>query len=290
MSSQAGRLFSVLGLAVFLFACGAQPPATLPAQAAPPGPPQPSPAATPTQYLPLVRVDLWRPSPGTSWQIQYSGALDLSLDVQMYDLDLVETPQAVFDQLHAQGRKVVCYFSAGSWEEWRPDAAQFPAEVIGNDLDDWPGEKWLDIRRLDVLGPIMAARLDLARQKGCDGVDPDNVDGYTNTTGFPLSADDQRVYNRWLSQQAHARGLAIGLKNDLNQVQELVSYFEWQLNEQCFYYNECDLLLPFVQAGKPVFGIEYDGSTDVFCPQANALNFDTLKKNLSLDAWRVACR
>lgn len=132
--------------------------------------------------------------------------------------------------------------------------------------------------------------MDLAVSKGCDGVDPDNVDGYTNNTGFPLTGQQQLTYNRWLAQQAHARGLAIGLKNDLDQIGQLVNDFDWALNEQCFQYNECETLLPFVQAGKPVFGIEYSGNESVFCPQANGWNFDFLKKRLDLRAWRYACR
>jgi hypothetical protein len=247
------------------------------------------------QYLPLIvrstpGQSIWRPSPGTSWQIQFAGELDTSLDVQVYDLDLFDVPGSLVSQLHTQGRKVVCYFSAGSWEEWRPDAAQFPESVKGNDLEGWPGEKWLDIRQISTLGSIMAARLDLASQKGCDGVDPDNMDGYQNDSGFPLLPDDQLAYNQWIAAQAHARGLAVGLKNDLGQIEELLPYFDWALNEQCFQYNECDLLLPFVQAGKPVFGIEYQGDPAEFCPQANAMNFDFLKKRLELDAWRIACR
>jgi hypothetical protein len=242
--------------------------------------------STPTPILPTW----WRPAPGISWQIQYTGALDLSFDVQMYDLDLFETSQTVIDELHAAGRRVVCYFSAGSWEDWRPDAGQFPESVLGNELEGWPGERWLDIRQMDILGPIMAARLDLAAQKGCDGVDPDNVEGYANDSGFALTAQDQADYNIWLAAQAHSRGLAVGLKNDLTQIPDLINFFDWQLNEQCFQYNECDLLLPFIQAGKPVFGIEYQGDPASFCPQANSMNFDTLEKNLDLDAWRMACR
>jgi len=247
------------------------------------------------QFLPFVLrgtpgMNIWRPSPGTAWQIQFSGNLDTSLDVQAYDLDLFDVPESLIIQLHAQERKVVCYFSAGSWEEWRPDAALFPESVKGNDLAGWPGEKWLDVRQLSTLGPIMAARLDLAVQKGCDGVDPDNMDGYQNDSGFPLSSNDQLAYNRWIADQAHARGLAVGLKNDLDQIEELLPYFDWSLNEQCFQYNECEMLLPFIQAGKPVFGIEYQGDPAGFCPQANAMNFDFLKKRLELDAWRIACR
>lgn len=251
--------------------------------------------SSPTLYLPFISYyasnkTTWQPTPGTSWQIQFSGQIDISLDVQIYDLDLVDTPQSLIDRLHADGRKIICYFSAGSWEQWRSDAGEFPESVIGNHLDGWPGEKWLDIRRLDLLGNIMESRLDLAAQKGCDSVDPDNVDGYANDTGFDLSYQDQLAYNTWLANQAHARGLAVGLKNDLNQIPDLLPYFDWALNEQCFQYNECALLSLFVAANKPVFGIEYERDPHTFCPQANQLNFDFLKKNLDLDAWRISCR
>jgi len=232
----------------------------------------------------------WRPGPGTSWQWQLSGTIDTSIDVRMYDIDLFDTPQTVIDQLHHDGRKVVCYFSAGSYENWRPDKDSYPSEILGHNLDGWSGEKWVDIRQLDKLGPILTARFDLAVTKQCDGIEPDNIDGFTNTTGFPLTANDQLVFNRWLADQAHRRGLSIGLKNDLDQIQELVNDFDWALNEQCFQYDECDMLLPFVQAGKAVFGVEYKGDPSDFCPRANAKNFDWLKKKIDLDSWRVPCR
>ena len=241
---------------------------------------------------PLAVVDCptcWRPTPGTTWHIHYSGELDTSSDVDMVDVDLVETPQETIDALHAQGRKVVCYFSGGSWENYREDAAQFPAVIKGRVLSGWPDEKWLDIRRLDILAPIMQARLDLAVQKGCDGVDPDNMDGYQNKTGFSLTSDDQLNYNTWIANQAHQRGLAVGLKNDLGQIIQLAPFFDWQLNEQCFYYEECDLLLPFVQADKAVFNIEYELEPADFCAQANSMQFSSMQKHLNLDAWMQPC-
>lgn len=231
----------------------------------------------------------WKPTPKTSWQIQLQDPLDTSFNVQVYFIDLFDVEDTQIRQLQQQGRKVICYFSAGSWEHWRKDAGNFPDSVKGKILTDWD-ERWLDIRNLAVLGPIMAKRLDQAVSKGCNGVDPDNVDGYDNDTGFPLTAQDQLTYNRWLAQQAHQRGLAIGLKNDLEQIPQLVNDFDWAVNEQCFEFNECPKLLPFINAGKPVFGIEYKGGTSDFCPQANAWNFDFLKKEVRLGAWRTACR
>ncbi|MGQ9815315.1 MAG: endo alpha-1,4 polygalactosaminidase [Candidatus Roseilinea sp.] len=254
-------------------------------------PAQTSPAATVSAFLPLVSSAIAIPKPPllASFQIQYTGALDTSVDVAVFNLDLFDTPSAVIQTLRARRIFVMCYFSAGSYEDWRPDAQLFSAEVLGNDMAGWPGEKWLDVRRFDLLGSIMEARLELAVQKGCDGVDPDNVDGYRNDTGFPLTAQDQLAYNRFLSAAAHRRGLAIGLKNNLLQAAELVSDFDWILNEECFTYQECHLLQPFKQAGKPVFVIEYDRSPHEICPQARELGFNVLIKNLELDAYRIDC-
>jgi hypothetical protein len=235
-------------------------------------------------------TSVWQPKPGTSWQWQLSGEIDTSFDVDMYDIDLVNTSQSVIDKLHADGRTVICYFSAGSWEDWRSDADQFPDSIKGNTLEGWPDEKWLDIRQIDILGPLLEARLDMAVEKSCDGVEPDNVDAYINDSGFPLTFQDQLTFNLWLAQESHSRGLSVGLKNDLDQVNELVSYFDWALNEQCFQYDECETLIPFIKAGKTVFGVEYELDAKDFCSQANAMDFDWLKKNYDLDASRESCR
>jgi hypothetical protein len=232
----------------------------------------------------------WQPAPGSKWQIQYTGKINTSLGVDVYNLDLFDTSAAVISALRSTGKRVICYFSAGSHENWRPDAGSFPSAVLGRNLDGWAGEKWLDIRKLDILIPIMRARMEQAVQKGCDGVDPDNVDGYSNNTGFALSYNDQLAYNVALAEAAHELGLAIGLKNNLDQIKDLVNYFDFAVNEECFQYGECDTLKPFVDAGKAVFGIEYNLANSSFCPQANTLNFDFLKKNLSLDAWIESCR
>lgn len=242
-------------------------------------------AAATTGGLPTA---VWSPPPGTTWQWQLTGEVDTSVEAEMYDVDLFEVPATTVEQLHHQGRVVVCYLSAGAWEEFRPDADDFPASVLGN-ANGWEGERWLDIRRLDELGPIMEARLDLCREKGFDGVEADNVDGYANETGFPLTAADQLAFNRLLADAAHARGLSIGLKNDLDQVEQLEPWFDWALNEECARYDECHLLLPFLEAGKAVFHVEYDLDTSVFCPTTTGLGFSSMRKRSDLDAWREYC-
>ena len=233
---------------------------------------------------------LWVPSPKTTWQWQLNGLpLDTSVDVEMYDIDLFDNDAATVAALHVEGRKVVCYMNAGRWEEWRPDAAAFPEAIIGANLDDWEGERWLDIQRIDILAPIMEARMDSCRDKGFDGIETDNIDGYLNDTGFPLDYDDQLEYNIWLAETAHARGLSIGLKNDMDQAPELLAHFDWALNEECFQYEECETLLPFIEAGKAVFNVEYSLEAGEFCAQARDMGFNSLKKNLDVDAWRESC-
>jgi len=69
------------------------------------------------------------------------------------------------------------------------------------------------------------------KEKGCDGVEPDNVDGYTNDTGFNLTSNDQIQYNKFLANEAHQRGLSIGLKNNLDQIEVLEPFFDFAVNE-----------------------------------------------------------
>jgi len=276
-------LWRLVFLIVGGLACSVTPPSEL------------RPAPTVIQTPPLLADPgaVWQPAPGTTWQWQLTELpVDQSFDVAVYDIELFDNDESVVAALHVQGRKVICYMSAGSWEDWRPDADQFPPEVIGHDYSGWEGEKWLDIRRIDLLGPIMQTRLDQCQAKGFDGVEPDNVDGYTNETGFSLTYDDQLNYNIWLANEAHARGLSIGLKNDPDQTADLAAYFDWALTEDCFADGWCEQMLPFVEAGKAVFAAEYTdtgSSLDQFCPQAKAMQFSAVLKNRELDAYREAC-
>jgi hypothetical protein len=216
----------------------------------------------------------------------------LEVDVDLYDIDLFESDASVIATLHAQGRKVVCYVSVGSWEDWRPDADQFPATVIGDAYEGWPGEYWLDIRQIELLAPVMRARLDSCKDKGFDGIEPDNMDGYTNDTGFPLTYEDQIQYNIWVAVEAHARGLSVGLKNDPDQVADLLPYFDWALTEDCFAEAWCQEMVPFIQMGKPVLAAEYTdsgGTTGQVCPEAERLRFSLILKDRELGAWRQPC-
>lgn len=227
--------------------------------------------------------------PGTNWQWQLSGVIDTKVAADVYNIDLFDAPRATIAKLKAKGKKVICYFSAGSFEAWRPDALFFPKAVLGKKMVGWD-EKWLDIRAVAALRPIMARRLDLAAFKGCDAVEPDNVDGYTNATGFKLSGADQLRYNKMIAIEARRRGLAVGLKNDGQQAEVLEPWFDFAVVEQCFEYKFCYAYQPFIKAGKAVLGAEYNIEPAKFCKEAIALGMDFIYKKLDLGVFRISCR
>jgi hypothetical protein len=231
----------------------------------------------------------WKPKAGATWQWQLDETIDTSFDVEVYDVDLFDTPASTVAELKAKGRKVICYFTVGSWETYRPDVASIPEQVKGKVIDGWPEERWLDIRRLDILAPYMQARLDLCKAKGFDGVEGDWMDNQTQDTGFPITAAHQLTYTRWLIDQAHRRGLAMGIKNDLDHAEILAKEADYSINEQCAEFDECHELLPWIRAGKPVFHTEYNLTLEQFCPTTTPMGFSSLLKRVELDAWRRPC-
>lgn len=223
------------------------------------------------------------------WQIQFNGIFKDMASVEVFDLDLFATSEAQIKELHKQGKKVICYFSAGTLEEGRPDTAQFPAATRGNKLKDWEKESWLDIKNPQVRS-VMINRMELAREKNCDAIDPDNVDEFTHQSGFTITKADQLEYNKFLAQEAHRRNLLIGLKNDLQQVGDLVDDFDFAINESCADYDECQLLKPFVLRGKPVFAISYQPKSKKLCDQAKKLHMNLIFKNKALDEKVKYCQ
>src|SRR4051795_2229041 len=89
---------------------------------------------------PVACDGCWTPALETSWQWQLQGSIDTSVDAEMFDVDLFDTPRDTIAELHDADRHVVCYISAGSWERWRPDAGRFPERVLGRP-NGWPGER-----------------------------------------------------------------------------------------------------------------------------------------------------
>lgn len=203
---------------------------------------------------------------GLTWQWQLTEALDRSWDVDVYDVDLFEATDADLAGLRADGRLVVCYFSAGSYEDWRPDRSDYPEDAIGNRLDGWPDERWVDPMHPTVR-EVIGRRLDLAVERGCDAVEPDNMTAYHERSGFPVTPTEQLHFNRFLGDAARQRGLSVALKNDVEQIPELVDWFDFTVNEECAAFDECDTLAPFVEQDKAVLHAEYVDRWDDRAPR-----------------------
>lgn len=207
--------------------------------------------------------------------------------------------------LHARGQKVICYIDAGVYETYRGDAAKFPKWVIGKADQGWDGSYWLDIRRLDILLPIMEARIrDLCSAKGFDAVEPDEIDGWENASGFPLTYADQLRYNRAIADLIHSYGMAAIQKGDLIQTQDLQPSFDAALVEECFQYRECENpwnpdtddeqvgSQAYTLAGKAVWIAEYKASVDTrMCAGSKKWGWNAAryKLGLPLNGGRKPC-
>ena len=246
---------------------------------------------------PITWVNWYKPDLNISWQWQLQGKLNSSYDVKLYDIDLFDYSKEDIKALHKDGKKVMCYFSAGSYESFREDASSFPKNSLGKTLEGWEDERWLDIKDKRIW-EIMKKRISLAKSKGCDAIEPDNIMSYEEDSGFNITKEDQLIYNKNLAIWAKEQSLTIALKNDLLQVKELLPFFDLALNESCHKYQECELLIPFIKSKKPVLNVEYDDKyiqnknheRDKLCESSKALGLKTLILPLELDdSFRFSC-
>ncbi len=231
-------------------------------------------------------ADAWWQPPGKPtfyWQLQ--GALKTTLGAGVYDVDGFETSALEVAALQAEGKHVVCYIDVGTAENFRPDYSAFPRSVLGRS-NGWPGEKWIDIRQLSVIEPIMAARFQMCRAKGFDAIEPDNIEAASNRSGFPITAAQQLTFNDWVAEDAHSLGMAILQKNDGEQAAQLEPYFDGVLTEQCNQYHECGDFEPYLKAGKPVINAEYKLKTSRFCAADTAAGLVGARFNKALNGRR----
>jgi endo-alpha-1,4-polygalactosaminidase (GH114 family) len=205
------------------------------------------------------------------------------------------------DAVHASGRHAIGYVTAGDAERWRPDYQQYVdfdrrcgGCLLGEPFSRrFPDEYWANFShgqgRFAFMVQMLRARTDRVAATGFDGIEYDIVDTYAQGrrwTGFHVDADTQLEYNLALAEMAHADGLSVALKNDGGQIAELLPYFDYAINEQCFQYDECDgggypapAWRAFIDAGKPVFQAEYRLEPEEFCGTANDWGFSSIVKS-----------
>ncbi|MCR4264473.1 MAG: endo alpha-1,4 polygalactosaminidase [Candidatus Roizmanbacteria bacterium] len=266
----------------------------------------PAPTATRTPTPTPVSGSWWKPTPNSPihwhWQLSQDFAYprDVLPNKTVYDIDGEKASATLVAQLHALGPnvKVICYFDGGVWEDYRSDAGKFPGsqnsgvpytgdpqyanvDIIGSKDQGWEGSYWMDIRRTDILRPLMDWRVkNWCKDKGFDAIEPDETEVWSNNNGFSISKAQNNVYNQMIAEIAHSYNLSVGLKGNTTEAGELVQYFDWTLNEECNEYGECNELLPFINANKAVFNIEY--AVNPNCTQMNNWHMNSARRDLDL--------
>ncbi|KAL6406429.1 hypothetical protein AUP68_09223 [Ilyonectria robusta] len=251
-------------------------------------------------------TSIWQPAVGDSWQIVLLKPIKVvdgivAPDVKIYELDVYDNDADTIEALQKAGKKVICYFSAGSWENWRDDKGDFKKADLGKVLDGWPNERWIDVRSNNVR-KIMRKRIKFAADKGCDAIDPDNVDGFQNDNGLDLTAEDAIDFVKFLSETASSYNMSTGLKNAVDIIADVLEHVHFSVNEQCVEYSECEAFAAFIKADKPVFHVEYPAGApnkistsvmaDICSHSGNAAgtkSFSTAIKKTNLDGWVKYC-
>ena len=238
-------------------------------------------------------VTIAAPAPGAVWDWQLGERVRLHPGVGVYDFDPAGPTKAQMRRLGEAGAYTICYVSVGTLEDWRDDVSRFPAHVVGKSYDDWPGEKFLDIRQLDVILPLMRARFERCAAKGFTAIEPDNMDVYDNDSGFDLSARDGLRYVRALAKMAHGMGLEIGQKNVPDLTLQLVGTMDFVITESCWQDRWCDEVAPYIRAGKPVFDNEYTDRPINWknaCADARRAGISMILKDRYLGPKRRGCK
>lgn len=224
------------------------------------------------------------------WQWQLQGRIGRGVEAPLADLDPdapgVATAVRAF---RARGTRTACYVSVGSWEPFRSDAPRFPRSLLGRRYAGFEDERWLDVRRIAALAPLLRARFDACARLGFDAVEPDNVDGWENRTGFRITRADQLRFNRWVAAEVRDRGMAVALKNAGPLAAVLVPAFDFVIAESCLGDGACADFRPFLRAGKGVFVAEYRRITPRDCRASGRLRLSLIEKRPGLGPWRRTC-
>lgn len=248
-----------------------------------------------------AQASYWIPPKNAVWQLQWSNAAIVSPVIDAINLAIIpmystdpSNPNAPRDQitdLHNQNKKVICSMPAGVVNIVSdPDRSGFTQRMWGKGASYWQDQRWLDVRNTGVR-KLVEARIDYAISLGCDAIEVQWLDAYIQDTGLPITYGDQLAFNRWLAKTAHQHGIAIGLRNDFDQIADLQDWYDFAVVDNCMGTAECELLAPFTDAGKPVFNIEYTSSAGEIhiCNASAYYGFNTIIKTYGVDASWQKC-
>jgi len=201
-------------------------------------------------------------------------------------VDLFDTSASKIKSYKDKDQRVICYFSAGTRESWRSDKNKFPSKAVGKKMEEWDGENWVDYRDSGVRS-VMSARIATAKSKGCEGIDPDNIDGHLNSTNFSLKSSDQKSYISFLASEARAKGMLMGLKNSAETASKLVDLVDFAVVEECHAYGECSSYSSFSKKGKAIFQVEYRGKSSSLCSKAKSQKATLIFSDYDLKSFKT---
>lgn len=245
-----------------------------------------------------IILDYYKPTIGDTfeWRLDSIGLNEVNqYSCDIIDIDAFSASKELIDAFHARGIKVIAYISVGTIENYRPDAALLPTDIIGEIYPSWPDERFLNIREIDKMRAFISSRFDMIKQKGFDGIEPDNMDGYGEENGFQLTLDDTKLFCDWIIEEAHSRGLSIGQKNTEELVPVMYKKFDWVLTEDVFDANTQNDYSQYISLGKPVFSAEYTDAMGIsdfnslVCPLANQMKYYAFLKHRDLNQWTYVC-
>lgn len=137
-----------------------------------------------------------------SWVYQLCNYKDNRLDemtASPFDLAVIDlsrdggTDYFTKEEIHAvktSGKIVLAYFSIGSMEEYRPEWAITPRELMAGKVQGWPGEQYVQFWD-ERWWPIVKGRVDQALDAGFDGAYLDMVTTYEEIPNSGMDVDER---------------------------------------------------------------------------------------------------
>jgi hypothetical protein len=235
--------------------------------------------------------DLFLPQENARWTARLDGAVDITLAADFFYLDPDQQPAEDLAALREQGRPYLCYLSAGTVEDFRADAEDFPNRVVGNVLSAFPNERWLDVRDA-LVRELMSRRIERLAAAGCRGVTPASLAAYEVDSGFPLSLADSVDYARFIANRLHDAGMSAGLTGPAALTLELWQSYDFGLAIGCVAGSRCREYAALQAAGKPVLHVELGEpeAAPQLCKSAQELGFDALISDPGFSGRCVLCR
>jgi Glycoside-hydrolase family GH114 len=170
--------------------------------------------------------------------------------VDIYDIDGFLTTPAEVRAIHTRWQaatlphpRAICYIDL-AWEIYRPDATPgrgFPARTLGSVYYGYPDERWVDLRQLHALKPMLDRRIRMCAAKGFDAVEFDDIDSYDppSETGFHLTPGDLQNFLAVADNDVHRHGMTVLWKNSPLLAWWGRSYADGAVVEECYVYHQC---------------------------------------------------